>query len=351
MIISIIGASGSGKTTLFQAMSGIDSVGGTARTTVATIDVPDGRLETLVNMFKPKKTVYARIELSDTVAIEEGDVKNETISSKTIQQMRMSDAFLLVLRNFDNGNPPDPIKEFRTMFSEFILSDMAQVETRLERIKKQVGKKENPLLGQEEEMLAACLAHLNEENPLCTLPAVDGDGKALRGFQFLSHKPMMVVLNSGEEKPAEAQAVETRVGSSVPSHIPVVAVCGKIEAELSLMSPEEQSEFMKEYEITEVARNRIIELASRTLGLITFFTVGEDECRAWPIKNGSTAQDAAGSIHTDFYQKFIRAETVAYTDFIEHGGFAGCKKAGVWRLEGKTYVVQDGDILTIRAGN
>jgi GTP-binding protein YchF len=351
MIISIIGAAGSGKTTLFQAMSGIESVNNTNSTTIATIEVPDERLETLKGIFNPKKTVYARVELSDTVAIEEGDVKNETVSSKALQQMRLSDAFLLVLRNFDNGSPPDPAQEFRTMYSEFILSDMAQIETRLERIKRQSGKKDNLQLLQEQTMLEQCLAHVNEEKPLTTLPCVEGDLKLLRGFQFLSQKPMMVVLNCGEEGLEGSEEVTARIAPSLPPDTPLIAMCGKIEAELALMSHDEQVEFMGEYGIKEIVRSRIIRLAIETLGLITFLTVGEDECRAWPIRKGLNAQEAAGTIHSDFCNKFIRAETVAYDAFIQHNGFAGCKKAGVWRLEGKTYIVQDGDILTIRAGN
>jgi hypothetical protein len=139
--------------------------------------------------------------------------------------------------------------------------------------------------------------------------------------------------------------------SQLPDNIPVLAVCAKLEAELALMSPEEQAIFMDEYGIKETIRGRIIHLAVDTMGLISFLTVGDDECRAWPIKKGMSAQDAAGAIHTDLSNKFIRAETVSYEAFVEHGGFAGCKKSGLWRLEGKTYVVQDGDILTIRAGN
>jgi ribosome-binding ATPase len=146
-------------------------------------------------------------------------------------------------------------------------------------------------------------------------------------------------------------AITADFRDKLPEYIPCLVACASLEAELALMSPLERDDYMKAYDIKEPLKPRIIRLACDTLGLISFLTVGEDECRAWPIKKGMTAQEAAGTIHTDFFNKFIRAETVAYDDFMRLGGFAGCKKAGLWRLEGKTYIVQDGDILNIRAGN
>lgn len=351
MYISIIGKSGAGKSTLFQALSGMSTPCSGSSTAIATIDVPDERLDYLSGVFHPKKTTHARIELADTAAIDEGDLKNETTNQKSMQQLRASDAFLLVLRNFDNGLGVNPLADFRTVFTEFILSDMAQVELRLERIDKQHGKKDNPSLQQEKALLDQCLAHLNNEQPLSTLSVADGDDKHLRGFQFFSRKPMMVAMNFAEKDLPSSESAVSQIKREIPDHIPVVSVCAKLEAELALMSPEEQAVFMEEYGIKETIRGRIIRLAFDTLGLVSFLTVGEDECRAWPIRKGLNAQEAAGVIHTDLSNKFIRAETVSYEAFVEHDGFAGCKKSGLWRLEGKTYVVQDGDILTIRAGN
>ncbi|OPY82045.1 MAG: Ribosome-binding ATPase YchF [Syntrophorhabdus sp. PtaU1.Bin153] len=346
MYISIIGKAGSGKTTLFQALSGGVAPGGGSGG-IVSIDVPDERLDYLTGVFQPKKTVYARIELSDTAAIDEGDLKNETMNQKSLQQMRLSDAFLLLLAKFDTGLPMDPLADFRTIFTEFILSDMAQVESRLERMEKQYGKKDNPAIQQEKVLLEQCLGHLNAEKPLSTLIVSEADDKRLRGFQFLSRKPMMVVVNCAEAESASGETIIMGLQGRLPENIPVLAVCAKLEAELALMPEEERTVFMEEYGIKETIRGRVIRLAVDTLGLISFLTVGEDECRAWPIKKGTNAQDAAGTIHTDLAHKFIRAETVAYEAFVRHGG----KKAGVWRLEGKTYIVQDGDILCIRAGN
>jgi len=351
MNISVIGSTGCGKTALFQALSGIASESKPNTDAVAVIDVPDERVDKLTEIFKPKKTIYARIALSDTVAIEEGNIRSETISAKTLREMRNSDAFLLVLRNFDNGNPIGIKDEFFTIFNEFIFSDILQIENRLERMRKQQNKKESNALAQEEALLVECLDHLNSDKPLATLASLKQHGKELRGFQFLSQKPMMAVLNCDEDKLISAESIMNDIRKTIPSHIPIITACVKLEAEFAIMASEEKYAFMEEYGIKESVAGRIIRLAFETLGLISFLTVGDDECRAWPIKNGTNAQEAAGVIHTDLAQKFIRAETVSYNDFIHYSGFAGCKKAGVWRLEGKTYIVQDGDILNIRAGN
>jgi GTP-binding protein YchF len=351
MHISIIGSPGCGKSTLFQALTGAVPGRKNGPDAMATIEVPDRRIEKLTEIFHPRKTTYAKVTVADTVAIEEGNVKKETIGSGTLQEMRGSDAFLLVLRNFDNGKPADLENDFRNIVDEFIFADMVQIEARLERIGKQPGKKDHPDLAREEASLKECLDHLNEGHPLATLPLFQTDGKQLKGFRFLSQKPLMVVVNCEETAAGGAAEGEALPRNGVLSPSPCLAACGKLEAELAVMDPGERESFMAEYGIGESVAGRIIGLAFRTLGLISFLTVGEDECRAWPIRNGMNAQEAAGTIHTSLSEKFIRAETVSYDDFIRHGGFSGCKKAGAWRLEGKTYIVHDGDILTIRAGN
>jgi len=348
MHLSIIGGPGCGKTTIFQALSGMAVDNKPGGDHIAVIDVPDIRIDELVKIFKPRKTVYSRITVADTVGITEGDIKNENAGAKLIQQMRTSDALLVVLRNFDNGRPIRLTDEFNGIYSECIISDMIQIENRLERMHKQHVKKDNAVAAVEEKTLAEFLQHLGQERPLATASVSDEGQRIMKNFQFLSAKPMMVVVNSAEERGEET--VEELI-KAIPGHIPVIAAHGKLEAEMALMGAEEQNAFMEEYGIKQSVRGRIIRTASELLGLISFLTVGEDECRAWPVKRGSTAQDAAGSIHTDLAQKFIRAETVSYADFIDNGGFAECKKKGLWRLEGKGYIVQDGDILSIRAGN
>lgn len=350
MYISIIGNPGSGKTTLFQALTGTKNEGGYSdKASLAMIDVPDERLNVLTNIFKPKKTVHARIELADTVAIEEGNVQKGTINAKTLQQMRTSDAFILIIAFFNGKDPVDAANDVYAIQGEFILSDMAQIETRLERMKKQA-KKGDIAQAQEETLLERCLAHVNEELPLSTLAMEAQDLRTLRGFQFLSLKPMMIVVNTGEDNMAEGKTLTEILENKFPGY-PVISACAKLESELALMAEEERTVFMEEYAIKESIRGRIIKLAFRTMGLICFLTVGDDECRAWPIRKGLNAQEASAAVHTDLSNKFIRAETVSYADFMKYGNMAECKKAGVWRLEGKTYIVEDGDILNIRAGN
>jgi hypothetical protein len=315
--------------------------------------VPDERLNKLSLIFRPKKTVYGRIEISDTAPLGDGDVKNEAVPAKQLQQMRMSDAFLLVLNNFDDASTGDAVADFHRIFSDFILADMVQIESRLERIRKQNRKKDTTTaLDQEVILLERCLSHVGQGMPLSSLPLFDTDGKNLRGFQFLSQKPMMIVINCSEAMLGTGgETVVEQVRKHLPDEVPVMVACLKLEAELAGMAPEEQAAFMAEYGVTESLRGRLIRLAYQTLGLISFLTVGEDECRAWPIRAGMCAQEAASVIHTDLSDRFIRSETVSYDDFMQYRDMAGCKKAGLWRLEGKQYVVRDGDIMSIRAGN
>jgi ribosome-binding ATPase len=351
MYLSIIGSSGCGKTTLFHAFTGTAGGDRGSTSSVAVVEVPDERLDKLSRIFNPRKTVYGRIEVCDMLSIKEGDMKNEAVPAKQLQQMRASDAFILVLKNFERDLPSDPVNDFHTMLSEFIISDMVQIESRLERIKKQMGKKENTPLEQERIILERCLGHLEQGLPLSSLTLSEGDEKNLRGFQFLSLKPLMVVINCAEDVTGSGETVIAEARHKLGDTTPIIAACASLEAELAGMEPDDRAAFMEEYGVAQSLRGRLISLAYQTLGLISFLTVGEDECRAWPIRNGVCAQEAAGVIHTDLSEKFIRAETVAYDDFISHGDMAACKKAGVWRLEGKQYVVNDGDIMSIRAGN
>ena len=351
MYLSIIGSPACGKTTLFRAFTGMAGSGAANSTNIAVVEVPDERLDRLSAIFHPKKTVYGRIEVCDMASIHEGDMKNETVPAKQLQQMRSSDAFLLVLDNFARLIPKDPVSSFHTLVSEFMLSDMVQIENRLERIKKQVGKKETTPLDQERIMLERCLGHLEQGKPLSSLVFDEADARGIRGFQFLSRKPLMAVINCSEDMMADLPRITEEMKGRLPDMTPVIAACASIEAELAGMDPDDRATFMEEYGVTESLRGRLIGLAYQTLGLISFLTVGEDECRAWPIRKGMTAQEAAAVIHTDLSERFIRAETVAYDEFIRHGDFAACKKAGVWRLEGKQYIVQDGDIISVRAGN
>jgi GTP-binding protein YchF len=351
MYLSIIGSPGCGKTTLFRAFTGKGDRQGSGASGLAVIEVPDQRLDRLSQLFNPRKTVYSRIEVCDMPSIQEGDMKNEALPQRQIQEMRLSDAFILVLRSFDQGGSAGGFADFHTMLSEFIISDMVQIENRLGRIRKQAGKKESAAVEQEGIALQRCLAHLEEGLPLSSLHLSEGEEKNLRGFQFLSRKPLMVVINCSEDDVVQTDAIVAQSTAKFGEATPVVVACARLEAELAAMDEEDRTAFMGEYGITHSLRGRLISLAYRTLGLISFLTVGEDECRAWPVRKGVSAQEAAAAIHTDLSEKFIRAETVAYDDFIRYGDMTACKKNGVWRLEGKQYIVQDGDIISIRAGS
>lgn len=351
MYLSIIGSPQCGKTTLFRALAGA----GQNKGGVAVIDVPDERIDRLSGIFHPKKTVYGRVEVCDTEPIQEGDMKAGTIPAELLRQMRPADAFIVVLNGYNApaaAGASDAASGVHTLVNELMIADMIQIETRLERIKKQAGRKESAL-EQEKEALEQCLAHLEQGSPLRSLPLFATDGKQLRGFQFLSLKPLMVVVNCSEDAMRDGASIGDEVRAKIAGvapDAPVVAACAALEAELAAMPEEDKTAFMAEYGLTESLKGTIIRLAYETLGLISFLTVGEDECRAWPIRRGMTAQEAAATIHTDLSDRFIRAETVAYDDFITYGDFAGCKKAGVWRLEGKQYIVKDGDIISVRAG-
>jgi len=347
MHIAIIGKQGSGKSTLFRALSGGE---GPSRAEVAAIDVPDDRVDKLSAIFKPKKTTYVRIDVRDTAGIAQGDLKDEKANTKLLQQLRESDAFLLVLGSFEEGDD-NPLETFHMFETEFMLADMIQIENRLQRIEKQTKDRDNPAQQQEKALLQGCLAHLEMGSPLSTFTPLAEDDKSVRGFRFLSQKPVMVVFNCREDEVTRTDELETRLREKLPEAVPVVVASARLEEELSVLEPEEHLALMADFGIKEPLRGKIIRLARDTLGLISFLTVGEDECRAWSIRKGMTAQEAAGAIHTDLANRFIRSETVSYLDFMQYQGFAGCKKAGVWRLEGKQYVVQDGDILSIRAGN
>lgn len=350
MYISVIGPARSGKTTLFQALSGVESARGFSDgDNIISIDVPDTRVDEMSEIFKPKKTTYARIELADTVAIGEGNIKDSTINAKTLQKMRSSDAFILTLNDFNGSERADLRREFHDIINEFILADMIQIEGRIERIKKQGGKRENTALQQEMELLERLLGHVGDGKALKTLELSLNDDKAVRGFRFLSQKPMMIAINRPEGGTAGVSQEDEGLGEDLEGY-PVLYVCATLEQELAMMAEDERAVFMEEFNVKESIRGRMIRLAFDTLGLISFLTVGDDECRAWPVRKGVNAQEAAGAIHTDLSARFIRAELVSYADFVKYGGMAECKKAGVWRLEGKTYIVQDGDIMSIRAG-
>ncbi len=358
MQIGLIGLQGSGKTKLFNTLAGIEENPEQPRRNEAQIEVvkvPDERLDKLTEMFNPKKKVNATIEVYDFPGLQTGDDGKVRITSQFLQNVRNNDALFHVVRQFDNPAVPhplnriDPLADIEFLETEFLLTDMEFLEKHKERLEKDIKKIKDDNLKREIPVIEKCAAHLEEEKPLRTLDLSQDELKMLSGYQLLTLKPMAVAINFDESSIEKVDEIVNEVQTAVAERqIKVIPFFAEIEYEMSQLSEEDRAVFMDDYGIQESALSKILRTSYELLGLQSFFTVGEDECRAWTIKKNYTAQQAAGVIHTDFFNRFIRAEVVSYDDFVKYGSFASCKEAGVWRLEGKEYIVNDGDILNIR---
>jgi len=344
-----------GKTSLFTILTGVHEAArvGALEARVGVTKVPDARLIALAGLFEPKKTTHATVEYLDFPSISKEALRDPSY----LASLRVADALAHVLRVFQSDVVPhekgsvDPLRDLADVDTELILSDLVVVEKRLERLEKDRKKLKNPELDREFELLERCKALLEEGTALRTLELSAEDEKRIRGFQFLSQKPLLVVLNLGEEDAPRLHEIEReyREGPLAGrAHTEVAAICGKIEAELAELSPEEQAEYLTSYGLQDSGMERLIAATYRLLGLMSFLTAGEDECRAWTIPIHSPAVKAAGAIHSDFEKKFIRAEVVNWQALVDHGGYAGAREKGLLRLEGKEYVVRDGDVLVIR---
>ena len=355
MKTAIIGLPMTGKTSLFTILTGVHQetrIGSTAaRTGIAK--VPDERLEALGRFFEPPKVTHATVEYVDMPSISKESLRDPA----SVASLRNVDAFAHVVRLFADESVPhekgsvDPMRDVDDLETELILSDLVVVEKRLERLEKDRKKIKNPELDREYELLVKCKAELEENRPLRTLAIEADDEKRIRGFQFLSQKPMLFVLNLGEEEAARLheREQEYREGPLANRpHTAVTAVCGKIEAELAQLPRAEQQDYLASYGLAESGLERLITATYSLLGLMSFLTAGEDECRAWTIPMNGHAVHAAGAIHSDFEKKFIRAEVVNWKTLIDLGGYAGAREKGQLRLEGKEYIVKDGDVLVIR---
>ncbi|MDR1873369.1 MAG: DUF933 domain-containing protein [Deltaproteobacteria bacterium] len=333
MKAGLIGLNGSGRETIFQALIGPVPLASPDYRLGEAL-VPDPRLDYLSDLFKPKKTTPARLELS----LPKATAKTASEGLKwALEKSRDRDVLLAVVRNFPDltGAAAEPAKEAQTLESELILADYLTVEKRLERLKED-GKKGRKTDPEELALLTEGLKLLEDNQPLRVSPGL-GTNPKTKGFGFLSAKPLLTLYNS----PDDLTELMT------PNDGPLL-FRGRLEAELNQLDPEEAKEFMGDYGLTELGQARIIRTLYAMMDLISFFTVGEDECRAWTLKRGDNALAAAGEIHSDIQKGFIRAEVVSYEDFKAAGGFPEAKKRGVFRLEGKTYVVKDGDIAHFR---
>ena len=353
MEIGIIGLPNSGKTTIFNALTRSHTAtaafsSGQLEVHTAVVDVPDPRVDDLSAMFKPKRTIYAQVTYNDIAGLGKGAGKSG-ISGPLLNAIAANDALLLVVRAFEDEGVPhpdntiDPARDLEVMEAELILNDMTVVDRRLERLK---GMKlrgtpeERKRMAIEEELMQRLWAVLEEERGLREVELTDEERRMLGGFGLLSLKPLLRVINAGDDA-QDADFAALMDGRTL-------VLRGKLEAEIAQMSADEAREFLADFGITEPGLNRAIRFCYDMLGLESFFTVGEDEVRAWTVKRGALAPEAAGVIHTDLQKGFIRAETISYADLMAMGGMAEARKHGKLRLEGKEYVVQNGDILNIR---
>ena len=363
MQIAIVGLAGSGKTTVFNTLTrGHAETGGYGGVTlnVGVVKVPDERLDRLAEIFKPKKVVQADVtyvDLPAPPASSEGHIGTEELPADHLARLRDSDALLHIVRAFDDPANPhpagsvDPARDLEQLDLEFTLADLAMAERRLERLKtsgRHGTQAEREAAEREEVVLRRIHDGLEAGTPIRDLPLDADEEKAIRGFRFLTQKPVLVLLNVGEADLAAAPELVTRIGAAYPhQHALVDALSARIEMELGELAPDDAASFMEELGISGSSLDRVIALSYRLLGLVSFLTAGPDEVRAWPIPDGSTAVDAAGAIHTDLAKGFIRAETVAYEDLLKLGSMGEAKKAGRLRAEGRTYRVKDGDVLEI----
>jgi len=346
-----------GKTSLFTILTGVHESTrvGSMEARIGITKVPDARLDALAKLFDPPKITHATVEYLDFPAISKEALRDPSY----LASLRVVDALAHVLRCFESDTVPhekgsvDPVRDFEDVNLELILSDLMVVEKRIERVDKDRKKTRNPDLDQEFALLERLKAELEADRALRELEFSPDDEKRIRGFQFLSLKPMLCVMNIGESDAPRLHEVEEQYRSGPfagRKNIAVTAICGQVEAELAELKPEEAKEYLSSYGLTDSGLERLISATYSLLGLMSFLTAGETEVRAWTIPMNSTAVKAAGAIHSDFEKKFIRAEVVNWKSLIDLDGYPGVKEKGLLRLEGKEYIVKDGDVLVIRHG-
>ena len=357
MKTAIVGLPMTGKTSLFTILTGVHETTrmGSTEARIGITKVPDPRLEALAKIYEPKKVTHATVEFLDFPSISKEVLRDPSY----LGSLRVADAIAHVVRVFEDDTVPhekgsvDPLRDIEDVDIELILSDLVVVEKRLERLEKDRKKAHGAELEQEFELLTEAKAKLEANETLRGWDLSKEGDKMMRGFQFLSQKPMLIVLNLGEADAPRLNEVEAEHKAKLLTGRPgigVTAICGKIEAELAELSKEERAEYMASYGLPGSSLDRMIGAAYRLLGLMSFLTAGADECRAWTIPIGSNAVKAAGAIHSDFEKKFIRAEAVNWKILVDNGGYPGLREKGQLRLEGKDYIVQDGDVLEIRHG-
>ena len=355
---ALIGFPSSGKSTLFQLMtSAKEAPRGKGDVSIGISRVPDARLDTLTAMYNPKKRAAATIEFTDLIA----PARTGAQALVDVAGYKNADALVHVVRAFRDEAIPhpagsvNPARDAQAMEDELLLADLGVAERRLERLEKDLKKGRSAELERERALVQRCKDALEEGTPLRALELAGDDLKLLRGFQFLSAKPLLLVVNLDESDLAEVGADLQRAadktgltGFLAHAATRAVALCAKIELEISQLEGDDATAFLADLGLTESGLDRVIRTSYDLLGYMSFFTVGEDECRAWSIARGTPAQLAAGEIHSDIQRGFIRAEVVSYDALTTRGSMASCREHGEVRLEGKEYIVEDGDIINFR---
>ncbi|NLM55101.1 MAG: redox-regulated ATPase YchF [Firmicutes bacterium] len=342
MKIGIIGMPQSGKSTLFRLLTNSPS-GLNGKAAIAVGKVPDPRIDRLSEIFQPRKTTYAAIDFVDVPGLTAGPGSN---ASEFFEKVRDVDALVLVVRTFAGGT--QPAEEFNQIQQELLIADWSILERRLERVAKQ--RMKNPSGAAELAVLEKCKAVLEEDLPLRQLPLSAEEEQLIRDFNFLTKKPLIVVVNVDEDQMRRGSYPQQKELEDLLAQkgIMFLVVCGQLEMEISQLDAEDAALFLEELGLTETGIARLAQVVYSSLGLISFFTVGEDEVRAWTIRDGFTARKAAGKIHSDIERGFIRAEVASYDDFMAYGSMQKLKEKGLLRLEGKDYLVKDGDIISFR---
>jgi GTP-binding protein YchF len=359
MIIGIIGLPQSGKTTLFNVLCGThqETGGYTAKGEVhrGVVKVPDPRLEVLADMYKPKKITHAEIEWMDVAGFTGEKADRDRADTEIPSAVREAYAIAHVVRAFDDPNLPhpsgsvDPERDVKAVEEEMIFDDLVAAEKRMEKVDRHLKISPDDSLRREKAVLEKCLEQLNAEKPLRELELTADEEKTIKGFQYLSIKPMLIVLNIGEDRLPEREDIQKQFASwDEKPWCAVEIVSAKVQAELAELEPEDRKVFMEDLSIKGSALDRIVSKSYELLGLISYLTGGDKEVHAWTISRGTTAVKAAGVIHKDFEKGFIKAEVVAYEKLVEAGSEAEAKKHGWMRLEGKEYIVKDGDVIIFR---
>lgn len=357
MKICIVGLPRSGKSALFSALTGASAEPALAKGAdpVAVVKVPDPRLERLASIFEPRKKTAASIEFVELQGIPAGDAKRAPFSEQFLGKLRTADALLAVVRSFRDPSVPHPLervdarRDLAGLETEFLLSDLAIAETRVERLRKQAAAKSSDRDSRELAVLEKCREALESEKPLRALELTDDEETLIRGFRFLTRKPLLAVVNLDEDEiRREAEVLSPFADWAAGPRAAAVGLSARLESEIRQLADEDASGFRSDFGIGSSALDRLIATAYRMMGLISFFTVGGDEVKAWTVGRGTAATRAAGTIHSDIERGFIRAEVVSYEHFISRGDIARCRTDGTLRLEGKAYPVRDGDIINFR---